>query len=135
MASEALRLQLSKGRLEWLRRGGRGFLRDEVARMLDEECGVEVLRFFLLLPTDIVVSILNAAGEGTRYNFDEDDPLAEVYYRKNREYFSATEIAVEKGLAGEVYDLQEDEVYLRFDYRGDIKAVRERVLELLRPSR
>ncbi|MFQ6090048.1 MAG: hypothetical protein ACE5LD_01205 [Candidatus Bipolaricaulia bacterium] len=131
MASEALRLQLSKEQLEWLRRGGRGLLRNEVAKLLDEECGVEVLRFCLLLPTDILVSILNAAGEGTRYYFDEDDPLAEVYYRKNREHFSATEVAVEKGLAGDVYGLRPDEVYLRFDYRGDIKAVRERVLELL----
>ena len=131
MASEALRLRLSGEQLDWLRRGGRGLLRDEVARMLDGDCGVEVLRWCLLLPTDILVSILDAEGEGTRYYFDEDDPIAEIYYRKNRDHFSATEIAVEKELVKDVYGLGEDEVYLRFDYRGDIKAVRQRILELL----
>lgn len=132
MASESLRLRLSVEQLDWLRRGGRRLLRREVARLLDEGCGVEVLRFCLLLPTDIVVSILDADGEGTRYYFDEDDPIADIYFQKNRDHFSAMEIAVEKGLAGDVYNLRADEVYLHFDYRGEIRAVRKRILELLR---
>jgi len=132
MASEALRLRLSEEQLSWLRRGGRGLLRAEVARMLERgEGGIEVLRWSLLLPTDILVSILDAAGEGTRYYFDEDDPIADIYFQKNSDHFSAAGIAVEKGLVQDVYDLEEDEVYLHFDYRGEIKSIRERILELL----
>lgn len=132
MASETLRLRLSEEQLAWLRRGGRGLLRDEVAQMLKRrEGGIEVLRWSLLLPTDILVSILDAEGAGTRYYFDEDDPIAEVYYRKNRDHFSRTGIAVEKGQVKDIYGLNEDEVYLQFDYRGNVKAVRKRILEIL----
>lgn len=96
-----------------------------------EEWGVEVLRWCLLLPTDILVSILDTRGRGRRYYFDEDDPLAEAYYQKNRDHFSATGLAVEKDPAGVVYGLEEYEVYLRFVYRGDISAVQRRILNLI----
>ncbi len=39
---------------------------------------------------------------------------------------------MEKGEVGDVYDLEEGQVYLRFDYSGDIRAVQRRVLYLLR---
>jgi hypothetical protein len=99
--------------------------------MIDGDYGVEVLRWCLLLPTDILVSILDERGEGMRYYFDEGDPIADIYYRKNRDHFRARGIAVEKGLVKDVYGLRENEIFLRFDYRGDIKAVRQRILELL----
>jgi hypothetical protein len=133
MASETMQLKLSEEQLNWLHRGGRELLRREVKKMLaaPQSYGVEVLRWSLLLPTDILVSILDEEGEGTRYHFDEDDPLADIYYRKNRDHFSSTKIAVEKGSVKDFYDLGEDEVYLRFDYRGDIRTVRQQILDLL----
>jgi|GEM_PF-3598825 len=133
MASQSLVMKLSPEQLDWLRRGGRRLIRDEVRAMLDapERYGTQVLRWCLLLPTDILVSILDREGEGTHYYFDEDDPIAEVYYQKNLLYFEGTEIEVRKGRVRDLYGLSDDEVYLHFDYRGTVGAIRQRILKLL----
>jgi len=126
-------VKLRPEQLEWLRHGGRQLIRAQVKAMLaqPERYGTEVLRWFFLLPDDILISVLDPAGEGAHYCFDHDDPTAEVYYEKNRRYFDGTGIAVSKRYVKDLYGLAEDEVYLQFDYRGEIAAIRREVLHLL----
>jgi len=126
-------VKLRPEQLEWLRQGGRRLIRAQVRAMLaePERYGTEVLRWFFLLPDDILISVLDPGGEGTHYCFDRDDPTAEVYYQKNRSYFEGTEIEVRKRQVRELYGLGDDEVYLQFDYRGEITAIRQEVLHLL----
>lgn len=133
MGSQQLVVKLRPEQLEWLRRGGRRLIRAQVKAMLaqPERYGTEVLRWFFLLPDDILISVLDPQGEGTHYCFDRDDPAAEVYYEKNRSYFEGTEIKVHKRQVKDLYGLDDDEVYLQFDYRGEISAIRKAVLRLL----